>query len=95
MSKFKFDSDYSLGETLFIASKSDLQKLIAEERKALLTEPKKEVDRLLTRKEVKNMLKVSYGALWAWNISGELRNFKIGRRVYYYESEINKRLFNN
>jgi predicted DNA-binding transcriptional regulator AlpA len=52
-------------------------------------------DDILTREEVKNILKVSYPTLWKYNNDGTLKvKSKIGRRVYYSKKDLNN-LLNN
>ncbi|AUC84359.1 hypothetical protein CW731_03180 [Polaribacter sp. ALD11] len=52
-------------------------------------------DDILTREEVKNILKVSYPTLWKFNNEGTLKiKQKIGRRVYYSKKDLNN-LLNN
>lgn len=43
---------------------------------------------LLTREEVKNILKVSYPTLWKYNRDGILKAKKIGSRVYYSKADL-------
>ncbi|MGJ8745793.1 helix-turn-helix transcriptional regulator [Polaribacter sp.] len=46
-------------------------------------------DDVLTREEVKNILKVSYPTLWKYNNDGTLKvKSKIGRRVYYSKKDL-------
>jgi hypothetical protein len=48
---------------------------------------------LLTREEVKNILKVSYPTLWKYNNNGTLKvKSKFGRRVYYSRKDLNNLL---
>ena len=50
-------------------------------------------DDVLTREEVKNILKVSYPTLWKYNNDGTLKvKSKIGRRVYYSRKDLNNLL---
>ena len=50
--------------------------------------PKDESDKILTREEVCKLLKVSTTTLFNWNNDKILVNFKIGRRVYYMQSDV-------
>jgi predicted DNA-binding transcriptional regulator AlpA len=50
--------------------------------------PKDDSDKILTREEVCKLLKVSTTTLFNWNNDKILVNFKIGRRVYYMESDV-------
>jgi len=43
---------------------------------------------LLTREEVSKMLKVSNTTLFNWNNEGILKNYKVGRRVYYKREDV-------
>ena len=43
---------------------------------------------LLTREEVCKMLKVSNTTLFNWNNEGILKNYKVGRRVYYKREDV-------
>jgi predicted DNA-binding transcriptional regulator AlpA len=79
---------------------SDLTSLISECLKTELAKnnPIKNTSRvettnhLLSRKEVSEMLKVSYTTLFHWNNDGTLPAQKLGNRVYYQESQILDRL---
>lgn len=63
---------------------SELQKI-----KNLIPEtPKDETDKVLTREEVCKLLGVSLTTLFNWNNDKTLVNYKIGRRVYYKESDV-------
>ncbi len=46
------------------------------------------LDEYLTREEVCKRLKVSYTTLYNWHNEKILVNFKVGRRVYYKESDV-------
>jgi hypothetical protein len=69
-----------------------LREIVASELQkvdSLLTEtPKDDLDKILTRKEVCKLLKVSTTTLFNWNNDKILVNFKIGRRVYYMQSDV-------
>jgi excisionase family DNA binding protein len=63
---------------------SELQKI-----KNLIPEtPKDETDKVLTREEVCKLLGVSFTTLFNWNNEGILKNYKVGRRVYYKKSDV-------
>ena len=67
---------------------SEVQKV-----KSLLTEtPKDDSDKIMTREEVCKLLKVSTTTLFNWNNDKILVNFKIGRRVYYMQSDVMAKL---
>lgn len=48
--------------------------------------------KILTREETKELLKVSLGTLINWEKNGILKPKRIGRRNYYYESDIQQAL---
>lgn len=93
----------------FQISMEDLQTMIKEAVKSVI--PKLEFDQknscqpktigldsnndFLSRKEVTEILKVSYVTLWKYNKEGTLKvKNKIGRRVYYSRKDLNN-LLNN
>ena len=43
---------------------------------------------ILTRKQVMKMLDISASTLWRWTESGNLKNLKIGNRVYFIYSDV-------
>ena len=43
---------------------------------------------ILTRKQVMKMLDISSSTLWRWTESGDLKNLKIGNRVYFIYSDV-------
>ena len=43
---------------------------------------------ILTRKQVMKMLDISASTLWRWTQSGDLKNLKIGNRVYFIYSDV-------
>tara|TARA_B100000768_G_scaffold180667_1_gene201246 strand:+ start:1004 stop:1192 length:189 start_codon:yes stop_codon:yes gene_type:complete len=43
---------------------------------------------ILTRKQVMKMLDISASTLWRWTESGDLKNLKIGKRVYFIYSDV-------
>lgn len=63
---------------------------VREELKGILnnTNPLKKEKEYLTRKEVKELLKIEYTTLSRWSKSGKLKSYGIGSRVYYKRSEI-------
>ena len=63
---------------------------VREELKNILksTNPLKKEEEYLTRKEVKELLKIEYTTLSRWSESGKLKSYGIGSRVYYKRSEI-------
>jgi predicted DNA-binding transcriptional regulator AlpA len=67
---------------------------VSEQLKHINGEPKKlqsanSESELLTREEVKDILKVSNPTLWKYNKDGILKiKLKIGRRVYYSREDL-------
>jgi excisionase family DNA binding protein len=45
-------------------------------------------DEYLTREDVCKKLKVSNTTLYNWNNEGVLKNYKVGRRVYYKKEDV-------
>lgn len=43
---------------------------------------------ILTREEVKDLLKISYTTLWKYNKNGTLKAKKLGRKVYYLREDL-------
>ena len=92
----------------FQLSMDDLKEMIADAVKSVIPQQQKNntkiislnsvsnpEDDLLTREEVKNILKVSYVSLCKYNKDGTLKvKSKIGRRVYYSRKDLNN-LINN
>lgn len=52
------------------------------------TKPKEE--KLLTIKQVAKLLGVTEPTLWRWNKEGILKSVKVGNKVRYKESDVNK-----
>lgn len=52
------------------------------------TKPKEE--KLLTIKQVAELLGVTEPTLWRWNKEGVLKRVKVGNKVRYKESDVNK-----
>lgn len=85
---------------MILISISELTSLISECLKAELikgSEMKTNIVQdvsncLLSRKEVSEMLKVSYPTLYHWNNNGTLLAQKLGNRVYYQKSQILEKL---
>jgi predicted site-specific integrase-resolvase len=49
-------------------------------------------NKIYTREETRQLLKVSLGTLYNWDINGILKPKRIGRRNYYSEWDIQKAL---
>jgi predicted DNA-binding transcriptional regulator AlpA len=93
---------------VFQMSMDDLKELIKESVKSVITDsPNNNIDTslainnsysendILTREEVKKILKVSFPTLWKYNKNGTLKvKQKIGRRVYYSRIDLDH-LLNN
>jgi hypothetical protein len=64
---------------------SELQKV-----KSLITESPLEddSDKVMTREQVSKFLGVSFTTLFNWNNEGILKNYKVGRRVYYKREDV-------
>lgn len=64
---------------------SELQKV-----KSLITESPLEdnLDKVMTREQVSKLLGVSFTTLFNWNNEGILKNYKVGRRVYYKREDV-------
>lgn len=76
-------------------SQEDLKQLIKEavdEKLTLLKVSSKESPKYLTRKEVKNLLKISYPTLREYTKTGKLKGCRIGGRVLYRADEIEQSL---
>lgn len=43
---------------------------------------------ILTRKQVMKMLDISSSTLWRWTESGDIKNLRIGNRVYFIYSDV-------
>ncbi len=84
----------SSSQQLFIVSAQDLKNAIDASIQQAIQELKESVsksnnDNLVPLKEVAKTLNVSRSTLNRWNKNGYLKNFKIGKKVFYYQSDIN------
>ncbi len=52
----------------------------------------KDLDRLYTRKETAKYLRISLPTLHDWSKAGVLISYRLGNRVYYKQSEIDRSL---
>ena len=50
--------------------------------------PKNDSEKLLSRKEACELLKINITSLWKHTKSGKLKSYGIGNRVYYKKEEI-------
>jgi len=65
--------------------------LISEtERKITKTIQEERTDRLITRTEARDMLRVSYPSLWRWQQTGKLCPVKIAGKIMYSLNDIQK-----
>lgn len=68
---------------------------LQEHQKSIMLNDDTESDKLLTREDVSNLLKVSYPTLWAWNKNGILTAKKIGKKVFYKKEDVMGQLREN
>ena len=86
------------GNTLLVISKDDLERAFEDamtsfmEKMATEMKAKKDDEVLLTENEVQQLLNVTHATLWRWNCKGILHNVKIGRKVMWRQSDINRML---
>lgn len=76
-----------------VVSVADLKELFHEwqdEREAMKPAPKE--DRMLSADEAASILNVTSVTLWRWAKTGYLTPVKAGRKVFYWQSEINRLL---
>lgn len=76
-----------------VCSLADLREMFMtwqDERDALKPAPKE--DKLLTADEAADQLGVTSVTLWRWAKMGYLKPSKVGRKVYYWEGDLNKLL---
>jgi excisionase family DNA binding protein len=76
-----------------IQNPEELQNAILNGVKKMISQLKseyqpKEPEELLTRKEVKELLKVDMSTVHHWTKKGKLKAYGLGNRVYYKRSEI-------
>lgn len=82
-------------EDLPMATQKILDKL--ELIEGVLRAPKpiikeKDLDRLYTRQETAKYLRISLPTLNEWSKTGVLKSYRLGNRVYYKQSEIERSL---
>lgn len=61
-----------------------------EQQQTALNAEKAKNERLLTAREVKAMLNVTDATLWRWNKTGYLPAVKIGQRIYYKPTDVER-----
>lgn len=66
----------------------DFKKMLQEAVKTELMEYKADPEKLLTRQETAELLKISLTSLWKWTDKGKLRSYGLGNRRYYKKSEV-------
>jgi len=70
------------------------ESLIAETKRQLKTTVEEEnQDRLITRNETAEMLKVSFPTLWRWEQRGTLVPVRIGKRNLYSLNDVKKIMY--
>lgn len=69
---------------------------VMNKREQEKTESKEtEKTKYLTRKEVSEMLDVSFSTLWRWERSQTLENYKVGGKVFYKEQDVEELINKN
>lgn len=82
----------SSSQQLFIVSAQDLIDVIDTSVKKTIQELMVNMsmsNKRIPLEEVAKTLNVSRSTLNRWNKNGYLKNFKIGKKVFYYQSDIN------
>lgn len=84
----------SSSQQFFLVNAQDLKNAIDASIQQVIQELNEDVsksnnDNLVPLKEVAETLNVSRCTLNRWNKNGYLKNFKIGKKVFYYQSDIN------
>ena len=82
----------SSSQQLFIVSAQDLIDIIDTSVKKTIQELMGNMsmsNKRIPLEEVAKTLNVSRSTLNRWNKNGYLKNFKIGKKVFYYQSDIN------
>ena len=78
-----------LTELISNCVKAEIQKVVS-----LTTQPQKPETEILTREEVKNLLKVSFTSLWKYNKQKTLIARKANGKVFYMRQDV-MNLLNN
>ena len=78
--------------TLLITSQPELESAFRKVISEMLTEIKadSENDQLIKRNVVNERLHVDNSTLWRWDKTGYLKAVRIGRSVYYKESDVKR-----
>lgn len=87
-------TDFNINsKTLLLVTKEDLRDVLLDIINSNNSKSEKEgkqEDRILTRKEAAKMLSVDISTLWRWEKEGHLLPSRIGKRIYYKYSEIQR-----
>lgn len=85
-----------MDKTFIIADKETLKEVVKQAVEELLQESNHSAkeNQYLTREEACKKLNTTYQSLWRWNRKGYLKPHKIGAKVYYKLSDINRLLDN-
>jgi len=78
-----------LTELIKNAISTEIQKVVSQ-----TTQPQKTETEILTREEVKNLLKISYTSLWKYNKAKTLVAKKVNGKVFYMRQDV-MNLLNN
>ncbi len=76
-----------LAELISNCVKAEIQKVVK-----LPQQTQKNELEILTRKQTKNLLGISYVTLWKYNREGFLKTKKIGSKVFYMRADIDNLL---
>ena len=87
-------TDFNINsKTLLLVTKEDLRDVLLDiinSNNSKAEKEGKQEDRILTRKEAAKMLSVDISTLWRWEREGHLLPSRIGKRIYYKYSEIQR-----
>jgi len=73
----------NLVELISNCVKTEIQKVVS-----LTTQPAKQEPKILTREEVKDLLKISYTSLWKYNKQKTLEAKKVNGKVFYLRQDV-------
>jgi len=71
---------------------SDLQEFLASVVAEAATKSMPTEERMLSADEVCQALNISANSLWRWGKSGYLKGSKVGRKVFYRKSDVDRLL---
>ena len=84
-------SKFSEERTLLVLSASDLETAIRNVLSEFLAKQEEQKEAALVRRnEVNKRLHVDNSTLWRWDHTGYLKAVRIGRSVYYKESDVKR-----